>query len=146
RVTSSPAAVGWSTMSGDELRSKTLAEIEAKGVASLIKRRTPFIVRGWLKEGLKRDEPIWKKANARVIVLPPESLAVTSASELATGKELVEMTYRELFDKIEAEKNGMRYYVFGDYTPKEIWHALHWPKPVYSSTIYVTSANTLSKA
>ena len=87
-----------------------------------------------------------EKAKARVIVIPPESQSVTSAAELAAGKELVEMTYREVFDRITSEKNGVRYYVFGDYTPREIWQTIYWPKSVHGSTIYVTSGNTLSKA
>jgi len=133
-------------MSRDELRRKPVQEIEAHEIDAFLKHRKPFVVRGWLQDKLKKDDPVWAKTKARVIVIPPDSKAVTSVAQRAAGKELVEMTYREVFDKIASEREGVRYYVFGDYSPAEIWKALPWPKPVHGSTIYVTSGDTLSKA
>ena len=133
-------------MSRDELRRQPVQEIEAHEIDAFLKRRKPFVVRGWLQDKLKQDDPVWERTKARVIVIPPESKAVTSVAQRAAGKELVEMSYREVFDKIASERDGVRYYVFGDYTPAEIWKSLPWPKPVHGSTIYVTSGDTLSKA
>jgi hypothetical protein len=133
-------------MSGNELRRKPVQEIDAKDMDSFIGRRRPFVVRGWLREKLRKDDPVWERTKARVIVIPPEAKGVSSVAQRDGDKKLVEMTYREVFDRIASEREGMRYYVFGDYTPAEVWKAIPWPKPVHGSTIYVTSGNTLSKA
>src|SRR5262245_45335384 len=133
-------------MNGNELRRRAVQEIEARDMDSFIERRQPFVVRGWLREKLRKDDPVWEKTKARVIVIPPEAKGVTSVAQRDGGKEIVEMTYREVFDRIASERAGIRYYVFGDYTPAKVWKAVPWPKPVHGSTIYVTSGNTLSKA
>src|SRR5262245_29929571 len=99
-------------MSRDELRRKPVQEIEAGEIDAFLKCRKPFIVRGWLRDKLKQDDPLWERTKARVIVIPPESKAVTSVAQRAAGKELVEMTYREVFDRIASEREGVRYYVF----------------------------------
>lgn len=133
-------------MSRDELRHIPVQEIETHEIEAFLERRKPFVVRGWLRDKLKQDDPVWERTMARVIVIPPESKAVTSVAQRPVGKEVLEMSYREVFDRIASERDGFRYYVFGDYSPAEIWKALPWPKPVHGSTIYVTSGNTLSKA
>ena len=48
-------------MSRDELHSRVVAEIEGNEIDSFVKQRTPFIVRRWLTERLKRDDPVWRR-------------------------------------------------------------------------------------
>ena len=48
-------------MSRDQLRRKPVQEIEAREIESFLKRRKPFVVRGWLQDKLKQDDPVWAK-------------------------------------------------------------------------------------
>jgi hypothetical protein len=81
-------------MSPDQLRRKPVEEIQPHEMDSFLKRRKPFVVRGWLEDRLKQDDPVWGKTKARVIVIPPESKGVVGSAARRPAKAWRRLTYR----------------------------------------------------
>jgi predicted 2-oxoglutarate/Fe(II)-dependent dioxygenase YbiX len=140
------------------LQYRPVQEIPLEEMERQLRKDQPFIVRNWIpkEEGWILKSRSWRRVVGKVTVVPPEVDTVSEASYVLRRKSsTVEMTYRELFSRIEGKKSwkpvrkkGENYYLFGGSIPSRLLKKFPWPKDLKyrGASPYIASAGISAKA